>query len=450
MQPHLSSDSRNVKKVLLTAFSPAGEKSEEWDVYQYLKRSGVSDITAFYWGGVEVKAKIPPDVKAIEISGDGDFETKDIEQYDLIFRHATTRPGLLLPSGVEITSMTREFFKNCQAPIIGVTGTKGKGTTSTLISRILENSGLKTHLTGNIGVPALQKLTDIKAQDIVVFELSSYKLWDMKQSPHIAVVLMVEPEHLDVHSDVDDYIQAKTNIARWQGEADVVIYHPSNELSAKIANVGIGQKLKYLSPQGANIKDGQLVIEEQIICAVEDFGLLGKHNHENIAAAVTAAWRYTQDTTAIAKAIKEFKGLEHRLQQVAVKHGVVYIDDSFGTTPATAVAAVKSFAQPKVLILGGSDKGSDFHDLGQAVADSNVKRALLIGQMAKKIAAELDKVGYSQYELVTGSMADVVARAAEVSQEGDVVLLSPACASFDMFKDYIDRAEQFRTAAEAL
>jgi UDP-N-acetylmuramoylalanine--D-glutamate ligase len=331
-----------------------------------------------------------------------------------------------------------------------VTGTKGKGTTATLISQILTASGQRAQLVGNIGRPALELLADIKSADVVIYELSSFQLWDIKQSPQLAVVLMIEPEHLDKHESLDDYVAAKSNIARWQSSDDRVIYHPSNKLSAKVAGVGLGKKLKYLSPQGAHIRDGQLVIEEQVICSVKDFGLLGEHNHENIAAALTASWLFSQDAAAAAKVIKGFKGLPHRLQIAAVKKGVSYVDDSFATTPATTAAAANSFTQPKVMIIGGSDKGSEYGGRAKVLAKSNIRRILLIGQMAPVIESELKNAGLTNYEIVSGGMDRIVARSAELAEAGDVVLLSPACASFDMFKDYIDRAEQFKAAVESL
>src|SRR5690606_34900080 len=204
-----------------------------------------------------------------------------------------------------------------------------------------------------------------------VYELSSFQLWDMDQSPTTSVVLMVEPDHLDVHQSLDDYVAAKQNIARWQGPDDVVVHHPNNELSLKVARVGLGQKKAFVTTEGAYIDGKVLVIAEQKICTTEDFGLIGEHNHENIAAAVTAAWGYTQDVKAIAAALKSFTGLPHRLQVVAEQDGVTYVDDSIATTPTAAEAAIKAFDAPKIVILGGSDKGSDFSALAQTVATGN-------------------------------------------------------------------------------
>ncbi|HEX9594548.1 MAG TPA: UDP-N-acetylmuramoyl-L-alanine--D-glutamate ligase [Candidatus Saccharimonadales bacterium] len=440
----------NQLKVLLTAFSPAEQASEEWDVYHYLKRKGISDITALYWGGDEVKQKIPADVKAIEIPSAKEYNSELLNGYDLIFRHATTQPVPLQRVEAEITSMTAEFFKECPAPVIGVTGTKGKGTTCELINRLLTNSGFTVHMVGNILKPTLNELPKIKPDHIVVFELSSFKLWDLKQSPKVAVILMIEPDHLDVHMDLNDYLQAKSNIVRWQEPEDLTIYLAENDMAAKVAEVGLGKKLAVPSKDTAEITDGMLVIGGQTICQASEFGLLGEHNQGNIIAALTAAWQFVQDSDAAAKAIKEFKGLPHRLQFIARKNGVDFVDDSISTTPTSAIAALRSFDGPKAIILGGSDKGANYQVLANELASSNGVRAVLIGQTAGKIQAELDKAGFKDYDRVSGGMMEIVRTAAGLLESKGTVLLSPACASFDMFKDYQDRADKFKLAVESL
>lgn len=419
----------------------AGYDVEGQATYRYLSRQSSYDITILDEREVELPAgaqgRLGPGVFDQELDFDQVWRTPGLPPWRL----KTTAP---------VYSGTIEFMNQCPAPVIGVTGTKGKGTTATLISQILAAAGQKTHLVGNIGQPALDSLDQIKPEDSVVYELSSFQLWDVKTSPAVAVVLMVEPEHLDRHKDLEDYLTAKSNIARWQDEKGVTVYHPTNRLSARVAKPGLGRKVKYLDQTGAYIKEGRLVIGEQEICSVAEFGLPGVHNHENIAAAVTAAWQIKPDSGAAARAIKTFKGLPHRLQTIAEKNGITFVDDSFATTPATAVAAAASFAQPKVMILGGSDKGSDYGQLARQLKSADIRRLILIGQTGPAIKAELDKVGLLNYELVPGGMGDIVERAAKVAEAGDVVLLSPACASFDMFDDYVDRAEQFKRAVEKL
>lgn len=420
----------------------AGFELEGQATYRYLRRKGEYDITV-----LDERTDIsPPNGVASQLGPDVFSEEL---KFDQVWRTAGLPPSKIKTSG-QITSATSEFLARCPAPVIGVTGAKGKGTTATIISQILKASKLTVHLVGNIGQPALDVLDQVQPEDFVVFELSSFQLWDVKQSPEVAVVLMVEPEHLDKHTSLEDYLQAKSNIARWQGEGDVVIYHPTNKLSAKVAKVGLGKKIRYFHPEGAHIQDGYLTIEGHRICLVEEFGLPGQHNHENIAAAVTAAWRFSQNAMAFKQAITGFKGLPHRLEIIGEKDGVRYVDDSIATTPSAAIAALESFNEPKVLILGGSDKGADFKPLAKALTKADIRRVLLIGQMADTLEVTLKKAHFTNYEKVEGKMSDIVAKASAVAKTGDVVLLSPACASFDMFKDYQDRAEQFKAAVKTL
>lgn len=377
-------------------------------------------------------------------------ELWELDDFDLIIR----TPGMPLHrvrTVNEISSATQVFFDLCPAQIIGVTGTKGKGTTSTLIAEILNRSGKKVHLLGNIGLPALSKLEEINKNDIVVFELSSFQLWNINKSPHISVVLMIEPEHLDVHEDLDDYLDAKSNISAHQGKEDITIFHPFNEMSERVAMNGAGIKKKYMNSDTARIDFGKLMYGTQYIMDTENFGLIGPHNRENICAAVTASWEITQDISAIEKAVANFKGLEHRLEFVKEVNGVSFYNDSFATVPAASIAALKSFEETEILILGGSDKGSNYDDLAEAISmSSNIKKVLLIGKMAERIKASLDKFDFKSYEKVDGDINTIVNKASEISEDGDIVLLSPACASFDMFESYKQRGKLFKQAVERL
>jgi len=424
----------------------AGFGLEGRAILDYLQpRGGDLDITILDEAQVDVPEGVKSDLRPDVFDGELD--------YDVVWRASPAIAPRRLKTSAPVMTMTGEFLARCPAPVIGVTGTKGKGTTAALIAKILESAGPKTHLVGNIGVPALSVLSDIKDGELVVFELSSFQLWDAKASPPVAVVLMIEPDHLDVHKDINDYVQAKSNIARWQGEGGVVIYHPDNPLTAKAAEVGLGRKIKYLTSQGCYIRNGQLVIDEQNICSTKELGLLGEHNLANAAAAVTAAWQFTQDITSVASALKTFTGLPHRLQIIASKHQVDYVDDSISTTPSSAIAALNTFAdRPTVIILGGSDKGADFTPLAEQLAGMGTAtaKALLMGDTTGKLRVVLDKAGFKDYEAIAGGMATVVKRASQLARPGGVVLLSPACASFDMFKDYQDRAQQFKAAVDKL
>ena len=371
----------------------------------------------------------------------------EISDVDIIVRSPPIHPDRL-PKDFRTTSATNIFFEQCPAPIIGVTGTKGKGTTSTLIAKMLEPSKA-VHLVGNIGQPALEVLPSIQPDDIVIYELSSFQLWDLKISPKVAVILAISEDHQDVHVSMDEYVKAKSMISAHQEPSDLCILHPHNQLSESAA-VGDGRKVRFLSPEAANIEDDNYVINSQIICATKEAGLIGPHNQENIAAAITAAWQYVQDPQQLAKAIKSFKGLEHRLEFVRKVNEVSYYNDSQATTAAATLAAINSFEQPKILILGGSDKGLDFTELARKLAESPQKKILLIGEMSQKFTQLFKELGVSNFENVQGGMKEIVQTAHRHADPNDVVLLSPACASFDMFDSYQDRGNQFKEAVKQL
>ena len=434
------------QKILFTAFSVA-DGSEELAGYAYLTKHGASDITALYWGGKEIAEHIPADVHKIEIKPHY-VDQSLTAGYDLVFRHQTTRPEEIASP---ITSNTVEFFKYCPAPIIGVTGTKGKGTTATLIAKILEKTGTSVHLLGNIGNQAIANLDAIKPDDIVVFELSSFQLWDLHQSPHVAVVLMIDEDHQDVHASMQEYVNAKANIAAHQGQDDVLIYHPDNRYSAQIARKSKGSKSRFMSTRAAHIKDGFLHYQKTAIMPIDEVGLVGAHNLENICAAVSAAWCYTNDVEAIAKAVSEFKGLDHRLEEVASKNGVRYFNDSFSAAPAAAAAAVMSFEEPSVMIFGGYTRNVSFAKLAEAVAASNMRTAVLIGENKHQIATAFDDANVDNYQLLdVDNMSEIVEIAARQAEPGDVVVLSPGSPSFDLFDNYKQRGQLFRDAVEAL
>lgn len=381
------------------------------------------------------------------ISGLGIFEK--LQGYDMVVRTAGLAPRKIKTDG-QIWSATNEFFAKCPAPIIGVTGTKGKGTTCSLIVSILRTAGKTAHLVGNIGVPALDVLPKIKPGDIVVYELSSFQLWDLEKSPQIAVVLMIEPDHLDVHEGFDEYIGAKSNTTRYQTSGDMVIYHPENEYSREIAELGKGDKIRYGTKEdgGVYVKANNFCVQENAICSVDTLHLVGVHNLENACAAISAARQFTADDEAVAEGLSSFAGLPHRLKFVAERGGVKYYDDSISTTPGSAIAALRSFDAPKVIILGGHDKGADYDSVVAACKEEGAQ-IIAIGQTGAIIHDLAAEQGVKSYR-VEGPMSEVVAKAAEVAPEGSVVLLSPASASFGQYKNYADRGEQFVDAVTEL
>lgn len=381
---------------------------------------------------------------------------KNLAQFDKIVRSAGINPNVLLKDNPsiagKITTLTEEFMRSCPSSnIIGVTGTKGKGTTSTLIAKILERAGHTVHLGGNIGTPMLNKLSVIKPDDWVVLEISSFQLVDFKaRGPKIGVCLMVVPEHLNWHASLDEYLTAKSRMFSTQSPSDTAIFLAGNKYSEEIASSSPGTKLPYLSSPGAVILDGFISIGGQNICPVDKIGLLGKHNWQNVCAAVTTVWQILQDVEAIAEIIESFTGLEHRLEFVRELDGVKYYDDSFSTTPETAIAAIEAFDAPEVLILGGSDKGISLEPLVNKAAGSSVKHIIAIGDTGATIAKMLKERGFDSVTTGLTTMKEIVDLARNQARPGDIVLLSTGCASFGLFKDYKDRGDQFKEVVNNL
>ncbi len=352
------------------------------------------------------------------------------------------------------TTVLHIFFETVKTKnIIGVTGSKGKGTTSTLIAKMLEAAGKKVHLGGNIGLSVLDFVKDVGPDDWVVLEIANFQLHEFPYSPHIALCLMITREHMDWHPDLDEYVAAKANIFKHQKPDDIAIYYDKNKYSKEVAAYSPGKKVPYYAQPGAYVRDdGMIVAGESEVEIMPKTGvkLLGEHNLQNICAAITAVWEISQSLDPIKEVLSSFSGLEHRLEFVRSLDGVKYYDDSFATTPESTIVALRAFKEPKIVILGGHDKGLPFEALAAEVAANNVRRVIAIGQTAGKITELLKARGFT--DIVTGvdKMPDIVAAARKTAQPGDVVLLSTACASFGLFKDYKERGEQFKQAVMAL
>jgi UDP-N-acetylmuramoylalanine--D-glutamate ligase len=393
----------------------------------------------------------------------GEDYLSNLDAFDLLVRSPSIHPqDIVKANGPDIlkkvTTVTNEFFKVCPCQnIIGVTGTKGKGTTATLIAKILEAAGKKVHLGGNIGTPPLDMLKDgIGQTDYVVLELANFQLIDLTHSPSTAVCLMVAPEHLNWHEDMDEYVTAKSQLFRYQDSSDIAIYYAANKVSEGIASAGSGRKVPYYAPPGAYVDEDQVKIGDQTVCSVSDIKLIGKHNWQNVCAAITAVWQIDHNVDAIRNVLSTFTGLEHRIELVRELRGVRYYDDSFGTTPETAIAAIEAFSEPEILILGGRGKGVPFNELAKVVKreSSHIPGVLLIGEDKDKIAEALRAEGYGGLHMSDAStMQEVVGQATALAEDigkDSVVLLSTACTSFDMFANYKDRGEQFKSAVEQL
>ncbi|HSD98972.1 MAG TPA: UDP-N-acetylmuramoyl-L-alanine--D-glutamate ligase [Patescibacteria group bacterium] len=385
---------------------------------------------------------------------------KMVEEFDVIVRS----PGISLKADFlhnfksVITSHTKLFFDNCPSKIIGVTGTKGKGTTSSLIYEMLKKAGKDAYLGGNIGLAPLSFLDTLSTQSIVVLEMSSFQLQDMEKSPHISVMLMVTQEHLDAyghqnyHASIKEYVDAKRNIVRFQTADDMAILntdYPHTTESADITSAQIAWVSRFRQvANGCFVRDNKVILrsggsEIDVIDAAEIL-LPGNHNLENVCAAAMAAYSAGVDVADMAFVLRTFKGLEHRLELVREVEGVRYYDDSFSTVPETAIAAIQAFTAPEILILGGSKKGSSFHELGKVIGEAvNIKAIIGIGVEWENIKQNIPKTTATIIEGLQ-TMEAIVRAAAEMSKPGDVVLLSPACASFGMFASYKDRGKQFK------
>jgi len=385
---------------------------------------------------------------------------KNLDDFDFIIRSPIIHPEDIVAANSEsildkVSTVTNEFFKVCPTKnIIGVTGTKGKGTTSTLIAKMLEADGKKVHLGGNIGIAPLQLLDNqIKPEDWVVLELANFQLIDLKYSPPLAVCLLIAPEHLDWHKDLKEYIAAKQQLFIHQTASDKAIYYAENLGSKEVVSVSPGIKIPYYQTPGAEVIDKQIVIDKKTVCRTDELKLLGSHNWQNVCAAITAVWQVTQNVQAIRQVAISFRGLEHRLELVREIEGVKYYNDSFASVPDAAIAAMDAIAGRKVMILGGYDRQLNLENLAQSVMkhSSDITKVILIGSSSGRLGDALNEVGFKNYEIIDAkTMSRVVASAREFAKKSDSVVLSPGFPSFDMFKDFEDRGLQFKEEVQKL
>lgn len=424
-------------KIAILGYGVEGES-----VYNYYRRLYPDAHFTAYDNNPEPKNPVPNDMEFI--GGVKDFKGIDA---DIAIKTPAIAPWKVEITG-EVTTMSREFLKRCPVPVIGVTGTKGKGTTSSLIKSILDAAGKKTWLVGNIGVGAFDVLDQVAEEDLVIYELSSFQLWDIDISPKIAVILRIEPEHLDVHKDFDDYVNAKGHIAEFQTAENTIVYKSDDENSVRIANKSAGNKIPYLDESGVYVKEGYFYFGDTRLCRTDVLRVPGVHNIENACAAIAAAWQWVKDPDIIAEGLASFDGLPYRLQKIREINDVEYYNDSYSSAPPAVEVAVTALSpQPTVLIAGGYDRGLDYVNMTNFLSQQpQVTKILLIGQTAEKIAKGLPE---GAYELVD-SLEHAVARASELAQPGGAVLLSPGCASFDMFPNFTLRGQRFTELVEKL
>lgn len=378
---------------------------------------------------------------------------------DVIFRSPGIRPDApaladLVSLGAQITSEMEVFLDLCPCPVIGITGSDGKTTTTTIIAKLLECAGFVVHLGGNIGRPLLPDVMNMRASDICVVEMSSFQLMTMRKSPQIAIVTNMTPNHLDVHKDMAEYIGAKENIYLHQDETNRVVLNLDNDITASfvpkaVAHVTLFSRSKTLE-NGFFLRDNTLWMsqngKETAIIARTDIALPGIHNVDNYLAAF-AATEGLVPPEIWNEVAASFAGVEHRIEFVRRLNGVTYYNDSIATSPARTTAGLRSFEERVILIAGGYDKQIPFDGLGTEIVQ-NVKHLILTGVTAEKIrAAVLQAESSTKDSLpieICADLAACVQTAHSIAQEGDVVLFAPACASFDQFKNFDERGKVFK------
>ncbi len=429
-------------------------------VLDYLLKHSIHDVTVCD-KNVDLKDHLPDGVSSIL----GPEYLNNLSDFDVIFRSPgvpflTPQIQIVKEKGVEVTSCTKFFIEQCPCSVIGVTGTKGKGTTSSLIFEMLKKGKKKVFLGGNIGNPPIEFLDKLKSDDLVVLELSSFQLQDLEKSPRYAVLLNTTSDHLDYHADKDEYMRAKEGLLSGQHSGCLAILNKDYEYSKYYKAVVKGD-LMWVSVK-EKVQNGAYVENDEIyyskdgksskIADVSDVKLIGSHNLENILPAIVIAKELGVDNKKIRDVIKKFKNLPYRLEFVGEFKGVKFYNDSYSTTPETSIAGVDSFECPTVLIAGGRDKGADYCDWAlRVLLKPSLRVIVLMGEVADKMEKALTKAenqlgeaeGSPTKILLRNNMEEAVVDAYAESEEGGVVVLSPGAASFDMYKNYKERGDDF-------
>lgn len=387
------------------------------------------------------------------ITGDGYLD--NITE-SLLFLSPAVRPDLeginkARANGTRVTSEMEEFFRLCPCKKIAVTGSDGKTTTTTLIAKLLKAQGYKAWLGGNIGVNLFATLDDISIDDFAVIELSSFQLMKLSQSPDIAVVTNVAPNHLDWHKDMNEYVEAKKRIFAFQSENAITVLNLDNTYAKAFTEEAKG-KVRTIS---GNTDNGDIYFTEEGIFSkndgllVDDYDIriVGRHNRYNYSAAYSAVKDYVSRET-LKKVASEFGGVEHRIEFVREINGVKYYNSSIDSSPSRTTACINAFKTPVIAICGGYDKNIPYEPLGE-LFKNKVKYAVLCGATANKIADVLKNVGYDNFEIVT-DFNEAVKIASENAVAGDNVVLTPASASFDMFKNFAERGNCFKNIVNSL
>lgn len=395
----------------------------------------------------------------------GEGYLKNLNGFDIIFRSPSMRPDTPeiineLERGAILTSEIELVVEMCPGTVIGVTGSDGKTTTTSLIYEILKANGKKCYLGGNIGIPLFTKLEEMEKEDYVVLELSSFQLMTMKVSPKISVITNITPNHLDIHKSYDEYIEAKANIFKYQDETGILVTNYDNEITRKLAKNANGKVIYFSSREklatGIIVDDGIIKKSEdglrRHILNTKNMILRGMHNYENACAAIGATGTIVEIENQ-AKAIKEFRGVEHRLEFVRKIDGIKWYNDSIGSSPTRTIAGLNAFDEKIVLIAGGYDKHLEYEPIAKPIVDK-VSSLILMGQTANKIETAVKNELKSQQKDMkiyrVNTLEEAVTKAREVAKLGEIVLFSPASASFDMFKNFMERGDKFKEIVQEM
>lgn len=428
---------------------------------KYLINLGV-DVTAFDKSTSENLKEAYAELQGLPVkySLGNEYLTR-LKGFDLIFRTPGMRPDVpelveALANGAELTSEMEVFLELCPAQVFAVTGSDGKTTTTTLIYKILTAEGYNCWLGGNIGTPLLSKIDEVKENDKVILELSSFQLMTIKQSPSVSVVTNISPNHLDVHKSLQEYIDAKKNIFLHQQAGDILVLNYDNDITKNFADEAAGEYIYFSRAaaldKGVTLRDNMIIYKdcdrEVEIVNVNDIVIPGVHNIENYMAAAAATIAYVKPET-IAEVATTFNGVEHRIELVRELNGIKFYNSSIDSSPSRTIAALSTFKNKVILIAGGKDKGIPYDPIGQVIAEK-VKCLILIGATASRIEEAYNNYVHqtdieSEVRIIhCDTYEEVVSRAYSEAVNGDCVILSPASTSFDMFKNFEQRGNVFK------
>jgi UDP-N-acetylmuramoylalanine--D-glutamate ligase len=438
-------------------FGVVGLAREGIDLVQFLHRQGASVVVS----DQAPESSLADALSAIRdvpaVLKLGQQEPDDLLMCDEIF----VSPGVpqeisviatARAQGIPVLSATRLFLELCPGPVVGITGSSGKTTTTSMVGAILTEAGVPSVVGGNIGRPMLGRLEELNRDTWSVLELSSFQLSDVDRSPEVAAVLNITPNHLDRHPDMDDYIRAKGNIVRFQAPEDVAILNADEPNSAGLPHVSRTRLFSLAREvEGAWYDGEQLWLSEprQPLLNRSEVALRGDHNVANALAAMAISRAVGCDPESIVRGIRAFRAVPHRLEVVAVVDNVTYVNDSIATSPERSLAALRSIDEPVVLIAGGRDKHLPMEDWAEEIG-RRARAVVVVGEAAPLIERALSGAIVAQPVVRAGSFAESITLARELARPGDVVLLSPGCTSFDEFRDYEARGERFRTLVAAL